>query len=269
MATKRKPSALVLTDPKLVAARTEGIKIASPLSDAVDAIAIKDEDSYLDADNMLGQIRHARAKWRVKMDPILQPLKRAIDAAKLAMEGAKQLDGDIDGPMAELEVKVKEKMRFYKLVDEPRMLREKQAEADAEIQADLREAERKDEQAQHATTAGMRARLEQARVALLTRVEETQESVEDIRPVQAASSTARFTKKCRIKNLEVFLKGMQEYSSADGVMKMAHPPYELLRREKVMAAIQVELNKLWSTTPGVVKSWPGIEEFDDVNIAGR
>lgn len=266
---KNTATALVLTDPKLVAARTEGIKMSSSLAEAVDAITIIDEDSYVDADGMLGQIRNVRAKWRVKVDPIISPLKRAIDAAKLAMAGAKKLDEDIDGPMAELEAAIKEKMRYYKLVDEPKKLQAKRDEETRLAREAQEEADRKDIAAQNARTAGMRARLEEARATLQVQAAVHEEAAEDIKPVQAASSSARFTEKCRITDLEKFLKGMQEYTSADGVMKMQHPPYKLLRREKVMAAIQVELNKVWSSTPGVVKSWPGVEVYKDVSIAGR
>lgn len=281
MPPKKTAALAVVSDPKFIAARTQGIRISSPLADMVESLEIHNEDDFLEADNILAQIRHGRAVWATKIDPIKSPLKRAQDAAKQAMDGVKALDAEIDLPMERLELQVKGKMAEYRR-EEDRQIEAAKLEQERKARELEAEAHRKELASAHAQTAQMKARLEQARADLAAQAEEVRGEAEDIKPTAAANSSTRWTDKCRIEDIGKFLASMMDiggngdtvvcvadYTPSDGVYKMKEPPLSLFTHPKVMAAIQVELNKIFAATPGVVKSWPGIVVFKDVSIAGR
>lgn len=265
------------TEAKMLSVRTQGIKLQEPIGDLVSSLTadfanantIDDLQAfYHEADHVLSQVVHNRAVWRTKMDPVLAPYLKILEEAKEGIKGAKALDGDIDGPMERQEEAVKRLMKDSKLKE--RQLLEEAREADrVEAQRKRDEAARKEAQSKAAATPQMKARLDTARAKLEEEAVAIEDAAEELQPVKAASSSDRWKEKCVIEDMGKFIAAMQDYPSTDHVYKMKTPPLSILQDPKVMAAIQVVMNRIWAGTPGVVKSWPGVKVFEDVTIAKR
>lgn len=256
------------TNPALVQVRTQGLTLTSPLKPLVDGLEVVDSDSYLEADMLLGRIANARAVWKTKIDPVLVPLKRAVDAAKLAMEGAKKLNTDVDGPLEEMEVSVKGSMKTYKLLEaqqEQERVRLETAEANR-----LRdEAAAKERAALAAKTAPMRAKLEQARADLEAKAEVVQQQAMTPTVVKGGASSDRWTDKIKITDLSKLVNSMIDYVPHADIYRKNEAPWSLLNNPRVLGAIQIELNKIFDSQPGIVETWPGCEIYRDVTIARR
>lgn len=271
--------AAVPVSPELVKARVAGSSLISPLKKDVDALVVKTAEDYQQADFLIARIAAARTTWRTKMDPILNPLQDAIDKAKLAMAGAKALDKEVDGPLAELETTVKNVMADYKL-EEARLANERQRLADEAAAALRRQAAQKALQANAAATPQLKARLEQARADLEQHAAFVEQKAEqENAPVQTAASTARFQKKIRIADPLKFIGSMVDYEPKAGIYRMQTPPLTLLTKkikngllvdeDSAVDVLTTELNKIYKAMPGIALSWPGVEEYDDVTIARR
>jgi hypothetical protein len=108
----------------------------------------------------------------------------------------------------------------------------------------------------------MKAKLAEARAKLEVPVE----SVSDLNPtVRGAASTSRTLTKVRVIDPEAFLSAMQDYEPKAGIYQTGHPPFSVIDPEM----LRVRLNALFKEQPGVVTTWPGIEVYQDVIIAGR
>lgn len=263
---------------QIVKVRAEGISLITPLKPLVDRLTITDPESYLAADGLLARIRNARALWVTKLEPIRGPLQRAIAAAKEAVkhakdaaQGADQLHADVDGPLAQLEGDVKQAMIAYK-VEERRQLQAAEEERQRAAQTIRDEAARKAIAAVAAKTPQMQARLREQQAALEVQAAEvlTQDMAE---PVKGASSNDRTTAKVRIVDLLAFIHAAEDYHPQAGVYRMGHPPLRSHNKRgelmELIEVVQARLNELYREQPGVVKSWPGVEEYDDIIIARR
>lgn len=260
--------------------RVEGIKLITPLQVEVSALAIQNDEEYLQADFMLARVKAALATWDQKISPVLTPLQKVLAEAKLAMDGAKSLDKEVRGPLEGLEVDIKGKMRNYKLLENQRVL-EAQAAA-AQAAAELRQRSLAAATAAAvAKTPQAKARLEQQQATLQAEAASVvEQAIIDTAPVKGAASSDRKVKKLRISNPVAFLAAVQDYEPRAGLYNMGHPPLTLLthkmnrigaltEKDSALETVLVELGKIHSVQPGVVLSWPGVTEFDDVIIANR
>ena len=269
-----------LTPTTLVKTRVDGIKLLTPLQAALEQLVVSDEDSYLEADFELAKIRAAVATWDQRINPIITPLKRVLDEAKSAMAGAKALDDEVRKPLLALEAGTKQKMKDYKLLEASRA-------AEAKAASDRAAAELR-QRALAATTAAAVAKTPQAKARLQQQSATLQaeaasvveQTVIDNTPVRGAASTTRTVKKLRLVNLLAFLGAVQDYQPRAGLYNMGHPPLTLLTHKmnrigmltedgSALETILTEIGKIHSVQPGVVLSWPGVEEYDDVIIANR
>lgn len=229
-----------------------GLQLTMPLQRSVQGLTITDEESYLQADSLLGRIVTARRTWEAEIGPILRPLKKAIDAAKEAMLGAKKLDAKVDGPLGLMESQVKLVMRDYK-IEEARQIREAEDAREQERRR-LDEERRKAElTAAAAKPNSIKARLADARTAAIQEQEQALDQQEESAPVKGSTSTTRTTKSWRITDKTLFLKGIL----------LGKIPDDMVSINTVL------VGKQFRDDPTVLTAWPGIELYDDVSIVRR
>jgi hypothetical protein len=245
--------------------RAQGLQLLTPLTQGVNTLRVITATDYLDADEWLGRVRNARAKWKAMLDPISAPIARMKADLKLAETGVKRLNAEVDEPLATLELRVKDAMRQFKL-EEQRQLqaaREQEEREERERQRQLEEVRRKEEAAK---TAPMRAKLADARAKLEAEQEAAATEVVDLNPiVKGASSSVRTSRKPRITDLGAFISAIADYAPQAGIYRMGQPPLSMLTPEMFQSA----LTAMWRAQPGVVESWPGVEVIEDITIAGR
>lgn len=226
-------------------ARTEGLSLLQPLQPLVSALTVDDDESYLEADGLLGRIRSARGLWKVKMDPILTPAKVTVYEAKKTLDAAKALFNEVDNPMLELESVVKATMRDFKLREaaHQRLLEEQAAAEQRRFAAMAEEKRLKEEQA---TTAQMRARLATQRADLLAMAGAVKEEAKAAPQVKGTSSAARRVQKWRVVDKAAVVKKLIEL--------------------EMWGHLTLDLSTL--TIPQI-QQLPGIEVYTDITIAGR
>lgn len=242
------PSPTVSTLTPVVKARVqkEGAQLLAPIQSEVQGLIIKTEDDYLSADAILGRIVEVRKRWTAKLAPILDPLARVLKEAKAAQAGAKALFDEADKPMGVLEESVRGKMRNFKL-EEAHMLREQREEQDRVNRAITQAAEREAQ----ARTAPQRAKAIIQREGLEQMAETL--AVEAVTAVSATNSGTRTRENWRVGDMTMFLRAI-----ADGELDL---DCILLNMPK--------LNRQWRDDAQGMKSWPGIETFDDVTIVRK
>lgn len=244
--------------PTVTQMKQEGLILINPLRRQVQSLTITDEVSYLRADTLLGRVALARKTWAGKMAPILVPLKKAITEAKKAMEGAKSLDAEVDGPLAQMESDLKGQMRDYK-IEEARLIQEaqdKEAAQIAETNRLLAEAAEADRVAVTANkSAPMKARLAKARADALVEQAETIQAAAEPAPeaVKGTSSSTRTTPSWRIIDKAAFVKGV-----AAGKIPL-----------EAVEVWNAAVNKQFRDDPAMMKWWPGVELYDEVTIVRR
>lgn len=243
-------SAAPSATPDAVEVRIQGLKLLTPLRPLIAALSVTDADSYLEADGLLGRVKHARATWVAKFGPILQPLKAAEKNIKQALRGAKDLDAEVDGPLEQMELSIKEAMRQYKL-KEQLQLQEAEEERRRKVEAMRLEAEEKERKALLAKTPQMKAKLAQSRQDLLIAAELVED--EPVTPIRGAASTSRSVRKWRVKDMKALLRGVLSGEVPADVIVTADPV----------------IGRYWSSDRAIVEAWPGMEGFDDVIIARR
>lgn len=267
-------------NPALVRARTEGIQLVSPLTPAVNAMmgkTIVDAEDYIHADALLARIKTARALWATKIEPIRGPIDKAITELKNSLVGIKALDAEVDGPLEMLQEKVRRAMTSYK-IEEARQIQAAKEEQEVEARRLRAEADRKAAQAASAKTPQMKAKLEQARADLEVHANTVQANTPT--PVQGASSSTRSVQKVRIIDPVAFVAALKAYTPRAGIYELGHPPLTILTHKTLrtgemreedspLDAMRSEVSKIFSSQPGVVATWPGIQIFDDIIIASH
>lgn len=231
--------------------REKGLQLIAPLQRETRALSITDEPSYLRADGLLGRVVTARRTWAALLSPVTAPLKRALTAAKEAMEGARDLNREIDGPMEEMERRIKDAMKDYKIEERYRLL-EAQRAREAEEQRIAQEAQALEERARAARTAPMRERLAKRREDLVRQAEVLEQQPEPT-PVVASTSTTRTTPSWRIADLHLFLAAVIRGDIPDNAV----------------AVDRVLVQAMFRDNPAAVGAWPGVELYDEVIIVRR
>ena len=266
---------------QFVATRTKGLQLLNTLAPGQfeRVTSIDTPEGYLEIDAKLAAIRNVRAQWKLALQPIRGPLDTAIDhqkkalaAAKEAVKGVDQLEHEVGAQIDRLEAHAKRLLADYK-ANEARLLREAE-EATRRQEEELRaEAAKRAAQAQGAKTAQLRARLEQQRADLERQAEQVAQTPPPAAPVKGASSVVRTQKKVRIDDLIAFLHAVQDYEPTMGVYRTGVPPLRCTDKKGLVAdlveVVSARLNDLYREQPGVVTSWAGVVEFDDITIAGK
>jgi hypothetical protein len=230
-----KPSAVVLDEDtakskKIAETVVPTIRHAfEGLMAATDGGVLTDEQEYRAADVLFGRVKAARKTWAGRMEEIIRPIADGLQ--KLY-----KLNRDIDRPMAVLENEIEQAMKAYKLAEARRI----------RLEAEQVEAERLRLEAKKETLT---------RPAAIERVEAELETVEAWVPetVVGQHSAARMKKKVRIVDVKAFARGV-----ADGLIP-----------ENCLMVHMPTININYRDDAESVAAWPGVEEFDDVDIVSR
>lgn len=266
---------------QFVAVRTKGLQLVQTLAPS-QFLAIESIDSpegFLEIDAKLATIRNGKAQWKLALQPITGPLdlaiqkqKEALAAAKAAAKGAEQLDAEVTAQFDRLEAHAKKLLRDYK-EQEQRLLAEAAREKEEEEERLRIQARTKAAQALAAKTPQLRARLEQQRADLEAQAEQVATQSTPVAPVKGVSSVVRVQKKVRIVDPIAFLRAVVDYEPTMGVYRTGVPPLRCTDKKGDVAdlveIVNARLQDLYREQPGVVASWPGVTEFDDINIAGK
>lgn len=238
------PAALVVPPSTMAAAREEGLHLAHPLKLAVVQLDVVDAASYEAADELLGRILKARKTWGERMERIIRPIRQGLDELYA-------LNREVDRPLLNVETILKNKMKAFKVEE----LKQLAAAAEEKRLAEERlrqEAEAKALAAQRASTPQMRGKLQaQSYKAAEAAAEVAQQ--EAPAPTTGLHSSTRVPKKVRIIAWGDFIQGI-----AKGLIP-----------DDIVAVVDKKLTAYYKEDPESVKLWPGVEEYDDVQIVGR
>lgn len=256
-----------------VAIRQQGFTLLTPIKlDFQDLIsrrvggvpALETDEDNLEADAILGRIRQFRAEWDAKFVPLTNPIKEIEAQLKQQKKAISNLHAELDTPLATMELQVKALMRDFALAKERRQLEAQRVEAEAtrKRQQEIDAARAREEAAK---TPQMRAKLAQKRADLEEQLEEAveEEREERIDVLKPTASVVRHSEEPTIRDLKAFLMAAQDYEPEAGVYRMGVPPLSLV------TVLLTEMKKIYKSTPGIVKSWPGVVIEKDVSIAGR
>jgi hypothetical protein len=259
--------------PNLELIKAEAIQTTSHIVTAARGIVIADDKGYNLADAFLAKIRTAR-----KSD-VFARLRRIIDPIRAGLDELYAVERGIKEPLDEAEKHVKGKMKAWQLAEQERVRKEVEAQRQEELrqareaQAKIREYERlqcekeeAEERAQQARTRAARLKAQQEADELQRQQDEAAEAqrkVEAIaaatvappivQPVKAASSIVRKTSKVRVID----------------IVKLAEAVGKGLVPETMIQIDSVQLNLMFKSNREWVSKWPGVEIYEDVEIAGR
>lgn len=225
-------------------AKTEALGVVQTLQTEVASLEVTSEEEYQLADQFLGRIRLKRSWWKDKMEAIIRPVRQGLDATYA-------LNREVDKPLELLETTVKRTMADYK-TQERLQLQAREEERLAEAERLRQEAEKLQAKAQTLISPVAKARALATAAIAVEQATEIEEA-EPERGVLAVNSSARPVKKWRVVDLQMFLAAV-----GNGIL-----PAE------VVILNQVYLNKEFKLDPEGFGAWPGIETYDDTQIAGR
>ncbi len=234
--------------PDLTKARKEGLMIIEPIKKELSNFKIKTEADYLAADEMYSQVLKAEKLWEGKISPIIEPMRQALD-------GIYALRREIIDPLTEAKKPRKDGMKQYKLAEAKRL-----AEAEAARQAEIKrledEARAKELAADKAKSAGYKEKLIEQRAIAEQKAEELRTAA-PVTGVRGEGSTTRKVTKWKVDDLVTFMVYLLEQHNDD-----------------LMSLIQiddVQMNaKFKLDGPKSGAKWlPGIEVYEDIEIAGR
>ena len=259
--------------PNLELIKAEADQTISPIVQAARGIVISDDKSYNLADAFLAKIRTAR-----KSD-VFARLRRIIDPIRAGLDELYAVERGIKEPLDEAEKHVKGKMRTWQLAEQERVRKEeeaqrrKQEELDRQERARQREIERIEQEkadaerrAQEGRTRASRLQAQQEADDLQRQQDEAAEAQRKadaiaaatvaasiVQPVKAASSVVRKTSKVRVVD----------------IVKLAEAVGKGLVPETMIQIDAVQLNLMLKNNREWVREWPGVEIYEDVEIAGR
>jgi hypothetical protein len=259
--------------PNLELIKAEAVQTINPIVAAARGLTITDDKGYNLADAFLAKIRTAR-----KSD-VFTRLRKIIDPIRAGLDELYAVERGIKEPLDEAEKQVKSKMRAWQLAEQERVRKEeearrrKQEELDRQERIRQREIERLEREKQEAEERAQQARTRAARLAAQQQADELQRQQDEAaetqrkadalaaavvvapiaQPVKAASSIVRKTSKVRVTD----------------IVKLAEAVGKGLIPETMIQIDQVQLNLMFKNNREWVSEWPGVEVYEDVEIAGR
>lgn len=251
-------------------ARTTSIQEVDSVTQLVSLLDVKDQPSYLAADALLSHIKEAMDLVEEKFRPITKPIRDGLD--KLYA-----LRREIDTPLKTLETEVKGKMATYQMQERRRI----QAEEEENQRRAREEARKLIEEREE------RLRLEALQTLQAPVVESylmqgnhhwVPPSTSEPRPgggsqatflpeqvlvaflspptapaPSASSSSARFVTRCRVVNMEALVD-----AALLGFVPLG-----------ILSIDQNAMESWFKQQPHLVKSWPGVEVYEDAIISKR
>lgn len=252
--------------------RQEGLVASKGVRSMADTLVIVDPAGYAYADSLLLKVRIAIETVDGKLDPIIKPIRSGLDQLYA-------LKRELHAPLDAAETAIKGKMAAWQLAERKKIQEEerrkqeqedllrRKALAKQQEEARLkREAEEAEERAANARSSAARAMAEEEAKQLRRQQESAAQAASklDVRADTAAAqqvtakpkasgSSASDVKKWRVTSLMDVVSAV-----AEGTVPLS-----------VLAIDQVAMNNYMKTHRNLVETWPGIEVYDDVRIAGR
>ena len=233
----------------------------SPVIKRAEALMVNDAQSYAIADTFLGKIVDARKSIKTRLGKFMNPLKEAVDKAKESYKQAQSFHAEVDSPLEQAELVVRDRMKQFK-IEEARQARLEEQRREQEEQRLRAEAARAQQAEDKAKTQQMRDRLAAKRAELETQADLAQAAPAAV-PVKAVGSTTRTVRIPTVVNKAMFIRAL----AAGEVLVAGVPMFETL-----LDIDQTALKQLFKAYPDKVAKWPGIESVDDIQIvhkAGR
>lgn len=232
--------------PAIATTKKEGENLLVPLQPLIANLSIVDEESYLEADGLLGRIRTNRAKWKLRISRILDPAKTVYDEAR-------KLRDEVDKPLESMETTVKTTMMDYKRA-EARQLNEAREAQEREAHRLQQEIEAKERKEAAARTRPMREKIARTVNELRARQEEV-EAIPQPAVAKGVSSSTRTVKRIRLLDIRTVMAGILNGEIPDDVI--------------ITSLNTVVLMTYLRANEAAVKSWAGLEVYEDITIVGR
>ena len=259
--------------PNLELIKAEADKAINPIVAASRSLTITDDKSYNLADAFLAKIRGAR-----KSD-VFARLRRIIDPIRAGLDELYAVERGIKEPLDDAEKHVKGKMRAYQVAEAERVRAEEEAQRRKQEELDRQERIREREQARlecekrEAEERAQQARTRSARLVAQQQADELQRQQDEAveaqhkadaiaaatvapsitQPVKAAASVVRKTSKVRVVD----------------IVKLAEAIGAGLVPDTVIQVDSVQLNLMFKHNRQWVSEWPGVEIYEEIDIAGR
>ena len=224
--------------------KQEGLALISPLEQAVSCLAVTTPDEYDVADGMLLRITAAERKWLDKIDPIIGPIRKGLDALY-------DLKNEVWNPLKRMQTTVRQKMKDFKLEEKRQLER-----AEEQHQADKRSLDqaiaKAVSQAALAKTQAQKAVLTKAAQVLEERAEVLAEQPAP-KPIQGTATRTRTVPKWKISNKMAFIQAV-----AAGTIDLEFVEPHTANIEGVFRNSRDEM-----------RDWPGITIYEDIEIVRR
>lgn len=207
-------------------------------------LVVQNAQDYAIADSFLDRLVGARKSIKARLAKIIDPIKEALDQAKSLLKEA-------DGPLEQSEILIRGRMREFKLEEarQARIEEEKRYAAEEKLRQEvaakaLAESKAKTQQMRD-KLAAQRAELEaQADVAAAAPAQQT---------VKAVGSTTRTVRVPKITDKNALIAAVAAGKASRVILDVNMP----------------ELKALYKAHPEEVSKWPGIEWIDDIQIVKR
>ena len=251
-----KTTPIIVPQPQAVNMEREhqkGLALVNPIMAQMEGLEVNSEESYLVADQLVGEIRRRRKGW----EPIWGAIQdRIVKPLRDSLEGAYSINREVDGALEKAEKSLKAKMSTYKNEERLRLEREnreRDAEADR-TQALIDETKRKLETAR-GSVKGVLTRN-------LSRLDTHQQAVMETvpLPVVGANSSTRTVKRVEVDNLQAFAVALTIGKLRDHAIKAL-----------ILAAVNDALRGVARTQEqkDEMAQWPGLKMVETTQIVGH
>lgn len=242
---KAAPPRVIITPKTQVSTREEGLALITPLRAQIVGIGpITDEDDYAQADALYGRVKTAIKTWEARMEKIIRPIRTGLDELYA-------LKREVAVPLKELETRIEQPMKAFKLAEHHRLLAAEQEKRDIEAEA-IEELNRLNEKLEAAKTQPAKAKILQAIVTTELELEDSMVQ-ESAAPVMGEHSGSRFAKRPQVDDLIAFCAGIGK----------GDIPVDCIELK------QGRLNTYYREDPDTVATFAGVSIHDDVNIVGK
>ena len=230
----------------IIKARAAAMTVTAEILELAKDLVVSTTDQYHTADDILHKIKVAQKRAG-------EPFEEAIRPTQQGLAGLYAIRREVENPLIDLEVVVKEKMRVYKIEEHKRLQAERleQERLQREEQRRLDKAEE-----EHQRLASAMVSSAGAVAITFDNVESTVVAIPTApvsQPVRAASSSARAIKRWRVTDFGLLVHAVD----------LGMVPEDILLIESNFVNQQLRIDST------VIDEWPGMETYDDFQIAGR
>ena len=238
-----------VTPKSILQARASALTVTQEILDLARDLIVETEPDYHTADEILHKIKVAQKRLDQPFEDVIRPVRQGLD-------GVYAIRREVENPLLDLEKTVKEKMRAFKLAEQARIQKEERERARLlQIEQARVAEEQRIEQTRRLVEAAKANDFQKAQEILAE--EEPEVAVIFAAPIQApvraASSSSRTIKKWRVTDLDLVLESV----------RLGIAPIDILMINVT------EVARMFKLDPAEIDAIPGMEVYDDIQIAGR